>query len=294
MELGSPLPQLHRDWAHPCHICAGTGLAPMTSAPGLGSPLRHLRRDWSRIGIRCAVSQHVARPCVAVHGAVVRRGSWLQQGSMVATSPALGPRWCRSGHSCSTTRGLCSSTSSCAAGFFRARSRRRCGWGEPKSRRRCGRGEPKSRRRCGRGEPKSRRSCGRVEPSPGADARRRLPRTRRPRRSVVGRGRTARCNRPPSPDASGRVPVMQLFRRRADAPRASSRTRLTAGFPMDCAQVVRLAARGAAGRLGLLVAADPRRRRAAVPRHARGRCAGVPAAAVAAGVSPVPAQMWEA
>jgi hypothetical protein len=28
-----------------CHICAGTGLAPRTSAPGLGSPHPHLRRD---------------------------------------------------------------------------------------------------------------------------------------------------------------------------------------------------------------------------------------------------------
>jgi hypothetical protein len=34
--LGSPLPHLRRDWAHPCHICAGTGLTPATSAPGLG------------------------------------------------------------------------------------------------------------------------------------------------------------------------------------------------------------------------------------------------------------------
>ena len=42
-------PHLRRDWARPCHICAGTaltpchicagtGLAPATSAPGLGSP----------------------------------------------------------------------------------------------------------------------------------------------------------------------------------------------------------------------------------------------------------------
>jgi hypothetical protein len=23
--LGSPLPHLHRDWAHPCHICTGLG-----------------------------------------------------------------------------------------------------------------------------------------------------------------------------------------------------------------------------------------------------------------------------
>ena len=36
--LGSPLPHLHQDWARPCHICARTGLAPATSAPGLDSP----------------------------------------------------------------------------------------------------------------------------------------------------------------------------------------------------------------------------------------------------------------
>ena len=34
--LGSPRPHLRRDWAHPCHICTGTGLTPATSAPGLG------------------------------------------------------------------------------------------------------------------------------------------------------------------------------------------------------------------------------------------------------------------
>jgi hypothetical protein len=50
--LGSPRPNLHRDWdwAHPAHICTGTGLTPATtcagtrrtpatSAPGRGSPL---------------------------------------------------------------------------------------------------------------------------------------------------------------------------------------------------------------------------------------------------------------
>ena len=46
--LGSPLHR-HRDWAHPCHICAGTGLTPATSAPGLDSPRvlwPHRHRDW--------------------------------------------------------------------------------------------------------------------------------------------------------------------------------------------------------------------------------------------------------
>ena len=41
-DWGAPLPHLHREWAHPCHICAGTGLTPATSAPGLAG--RYL--DW--------------------------------------------------------------------------------------------------------------------------------------------------------------------------------------------------------------------------------------------------------
>ena len=40
-------PHLRRDWARPCHICAGTGLIAATSAPGLGSALPHLHRDWA-------------------------------------------------------------------------------------------------------------------------------------------------------------------------------------------------------------------------------------------------------
>ena len=54
-ELGAPLPRLHRDWAHPIHICAvtgvhlfhgctGTGLTDATAAPGL-SPHAHLCRN---------------------------------------------------------------------------------------------------------------------------------------------------------------------------------------------------------------------------------------------------------
>jgi hypothetical protein len=31
----------------PCHICTGTGLTLPTSAPGLSSPLPHLHRDWA-------------------------------------------------------------------------------------------------------------------------------------------------------------------------------------------------------------------------------------------------------
>jgi hypothetical protein len=35
-ELGPPRPHLHRDWAHPVHICAGTGLAPAHICAGTG------------------------------------------------------------------------------------------------------------------------------------------------------------------------------------------------------------------------------------------------------------------
>ena len=52
---GSPLPHLRRDWAHPCHICAGTGLTPATFTLGLGSPVASapstaLRFAWPRSG----------------------------------------------------------------------------------------------------------------------------------------------------------------------------------------------------------------------------------------------------
>jgi hypothetical protein len=43
--MGSPRPHLRLDWARPAHICAGAGLTPPTSAPGLGSPRPHLRRS---------------------------------------------------------------------------------------------------------------------------------------------------------------------------------------------------------------------------------------------------------
>ena len=38
VQFHSPHPHLHMDWAHPIHICTGTGFAPATSAHGLGSP----------------------------------------------------------------------------------------------------------------------------------------------------------------------------------------------------------------------------------------------------------------
>ena len=60
----STLPHLHRDWAHPTHICAGTGLHCATSAPELGLSCPHLQRDW-------------ARPCWPA----VRGGGWGDKGT---------------------------------------------------------------------------------------------------------------------------------------------------------------------------------------------------------------------
>jgi hypothetical protein len=45
--LGSPLPHLHRDWAHRCHICTGTELTPATSAPGLRLTPATSAPDWA-------------------------------------------------------------------------------------------------------------------------------------------------------------------------------------------------------------------------------------------------------
>jgi hypothetical protein len=41
----NPPTHTRRRWSR--HICAGTGLTPATSAPGLGSHLPHLRPDWA-------------------------------------------------------------------------------------------------------------------------------------------------------------------------------------------------------------------------------------------------------
>ena len=56
----SPLPHLHRDWVHPCHICTGTGLTPATSAPGLGFPP-------SCIHVRAALRPPLLSPRACLH-----------------------------------------------------------------------------------------------------------------------------------------------------------------------------------------------------------------------------------
>ena len=61
LAAGAPQPPVDsRREAHPSHICAGTGLTPATSAPGLGSPLPHLRRDRaSHLHEDCARPAHI-------------------------------------------------------------------------------------------------------------------------------------------------------------------------------------------------------------------------------------------
>ena len=52
----TPLPHLHQDWAHPCHICTGTA-----------HPGPHLHQDWARP--RPHLYQDWACPCHICNGA---------------------------------------------------------------------------------------------------------------------------------------------------------------------------------------------------------------------------------
>jgi hypothetical protein len=91
------------------HTCAGTGLTPATSAPGLGSPLPHLRRDWVH---RCHICMGTALPLPHLHW------DWAYPchtcagtGLTPATpAPGLGPSlphlrrdWAYSCHTCAGT-----------------------------------------------------------------------------------------------------------------------------------------------------------------------------------------------
>jgi hypothetical protein len=100
LNLGLPLPHLHRDWAHPCHICS-SGTGPPSPHLHRDRAPPHLRRDWALpahicAGIgQCALSQvrpgHMAlRSCSA---RVPRRRPY-QSGpppSPPAPNPSPGP-----------------------------------------------------------------------------------------------------------------------------------------------------------------------------------------------------------
>jgi hypothetical protein len=68
-----PSPHLRRDWAHPCHICAGTRLTRATSAPGLGSPRPHLPQDWADPRHICAGTKPARAGASHAHPARSRR-----------------------------------------------------------------------------------------------------------------------------------------------------------------------------------------------------------------------------
>jgi hypothetical protein len=80
------------------HIRTGTGLTAATSAPGLGSPLPHLRRDWAHPIVQVSIRQ-TGNSC-PVRGAVGCRRSlrWRSFGTLwqgcTAASSLSGCRTC--------------------------------------------------------------------------------------------------------------------------------------------------------------------------------------------------------
>jgi hypothetical protein len=114
--LGSPLPRRHRDWAHPSHVCTGTALTPATSAPGLGSPLANLHRDLG--------ATH------ACEGDKASRSVWHALHTLVVCSDAAGVWIASSARPTTTSAPGLAPLPHCALGL-RPKSRRRCGRGKP-------------------------------------------------------------------------------------------------------------------------------------------------------------------
>jgi hypothetical protein len=69
------------NWAHPCHICTGTGLTPARSAPGMNSPLPHLHRGF--VG---------PRPCFPSDSALLAAAHRLHGSSPLQQCAPLRPR----------------------------------------------------------------------------------------------------------------------------------------------------------------------------------------------------------
>jgi hypothetical protein len=85
--LGSVLPHLHLDWAHPCRTCAGTGLNPTTSTPGLGSFPLHLQRNWKwpgAQGIELPAEDEMKAPQLTDSSDVLTQGVSRSPGADVA------------------------------------------------------------------------------------------------------------------------------------------------------------------------------------------------------------------
>jgi hypothetical protein len=93
--VGSPLPHLHGDWAHPCRVCTGTRLAAATSAPGpaLPSPAQLVAASALAAGrFRCGPVGEAR--CVQPSGATAqslraaRCAAHLPTGTPAASPPA--------------------------------------------------------------------------------------------------------------------------------------------------------------------------------------------------------------
>ncbi len=106
---GSALPHLRRDWAHPCHICTGTGRAPATSAPGLGllvwgqvlacEPEVHQGRQLPRRHER--PQEHAAHTCHATDRA------HLSYSLLAVTSAGNGSVALAADQRCASVRPMC-------------------------------------------------------------------------------------------------------------------------------------------------------------------------------------------
>ena len=59
LHWGSPLPHLRRDRTHPCHICAGTGLTPATSALVLGLTSATSAPGLRQVAMRALLAMHI-------------------------------------------------------------------------------------------------------------------------------------------------------------------------------------------------------------------------------------------
>ena len=74
---------LRRDWALPCHTCAGTEHSPATPAPGLGLPLPHLRWDWAccgHISTRTGLKAATSAPGLRCRWFTGLDGRWMSSG----------------------------------------------------------------------------------------------------------------------------------------------------------------------------------------------------------------------
>ena len=70
---GPPRPHLHRDWAHPAHICTGTGLTPAHICTGTGLTPAHICTGTT--GSRTSRSNALAHTLHLYDAAPMRRQS---------------------------------------------------------------------------------------------------------------------------------------------------------------------------------------------------------------------------